>query len=193
MKKLFILVAIIMYCFMDIGFCADGFYVIPVGKSRYAIGDTGPAGGIVFYITPSSGGKHGLEAALSDQSSNAAWGCYGTVIAGADGTAVGTGAQNSLAILVGCGESGIAAKIAVSYAPNGISGWFLPSKNELNELYLNKGVVGGFADDFYWSSSQHTADPDHSDDSAELQHFNDGEMGLLQKSFMARVRAVRAF
>lgn len=38
----------------------------------YAIGDTGPAGGIVFYVT--EGGIHGLEAAQVDQG-YAPWGC----------------------------------------------------------------------------------------------------------------------
>ena len=30
--------------------------------------------------------------------------------------------------------------------------WRLPSKDELNLLYLNKDEIGGFADKFYWSS-----------------------------------------
>ena len=35
--------------------------------------------------------------------------------------------------------------------------WYLPSKHELNLLYLQKNVVGGFASDGYWSSSEFNA------------------------------------
>jgi hypothetical protein len=32
-------------------------------------------------------------------------------------------------------------------------GWRLPTRGELNVLYENKDVIGGFADDLYWSST----------------------------------------
>jgi hypothetical protein len=83
----------------------------------YALRDIGPAGGYIFYdkgsyyktdfriakaapdpgpITPPSDTWRYLEAALSDQSTGTEWGCYGVSISGADGTAVGKGAQNTL-------------------------------------------------------------------------------------------------
>ena len=117
----------------------------------YAIGDTGPAGGIVFYIIDN--GLSGLEAAPADQGT-APWGCFGIVIPGADGFVVGTGAQNTADILAGCNEAGIAADIADAFTLNGFADWFLPSKHELNLLFHQKAVVGGFARDWYWSSSE---------------------------------------
>ncbi len=33
------------------------------------------------------------------------------------------------------------------------NGWRLPTKDELNLMYLNKDKIGGFADDLYWSST----------------------------------------
>jgi hypothetical protein len=50
--------------------------------TTYAIGDTGPAGGIVFYIT--DGGLHGMEATPDDQHEGIGL-CFSGVIPGADG------------------------------------------------------------------------------------------------------------
>jgi hypothetical protein len=153
----------------------------------YAIGDTGPAGGIVFYVT--AGGAHGLEAAPND-SLSAQWGCYNIPVNGADGTAIGTGQQNTADILAaGCPESPIAAGVANTFI-NGSLGWFLPSKNELNELYLNRAIVGGFLSNLYWSSSEFDAD------FAWVKEFGSlGVPGISDKRTIIfnGVRAVRAF
>jgi hypothetical protein len=125
------------------GFCPD------------QIGSIGPGGGIIFHFT--EGGLHGLEAAPQD-SSAAPWGCYGTEITGADGTAVGTGAQNTTDILAGCSEANIAAQIVDNYILNGYTDWFLPSNDEWNLLYQQRAVVGGFNDiACYWSSTEANA------------------------------------
>ena len=34
-------------------------------------------------------------------------------------------------------------------------GWRLPTKDELNMLYKNKEEIGGFANNFYWSSTEY--------------------------------------
>lgn len=153
----------------------------------YSLGDIGPAGGIVFHVT--NGGLHGLEAAPEDQSSNAPWGCYGTLITGADGTAFGTGAQNTADILAGCSEANIAASIAHDYSLNGYNDWFLPSIDELIFLYQQKAVVGGFAgsSDYYWSSSEF--DGNYAWD----QRFLSGLPAFDNKGDPHRVRTVRAF
>ena len=153
----------------------------------FHIGDNGPAGGKVFYVTDATG-LHGLEAAPVDQSSVAAWGCYGATIAGADGTAVGTGAANTADIVAGCAEANTAAKIADAYALNGYTDWYLPSKDELNLLYQQKTVVGGFATLYYWSSSESNSIL------AWGQGFTNGTQGSYSKSYTSLpVRAVRAF
>ena len=160
-------------------------YGAPAWVHFYLLGDTGPAGGKVFYVTDA--GLHGLEAAPADQSSGVPWGCYGTTIAGADGNAVGTGAAKTAAIVAGCGEANTAAKIADAYALNGYTDWYLPSSDELNLLYQQKTVVGGFAGGNYWISSE--------TDSlyAWFQDFNDGFLGGSYKYEALSVRAVRAF
>ena len=88
----------------------------PAAGGPYQISSTGPAGGIVFYIT--NGGFNGLEAAPVDQSNGIIWGCYGIDIAGAYGTAVGTGNVNTAAIVNGCREPNFAAKVAADYTYN---------------------------------------------------------------------------
>jgi len=74
---------------------------------------------------------------------------------------------------------------------NGYSDWHLPSKEELNSVYVNlKQVgVGGFANNFYWSSTE------TNNNNAWPQYFNNGLQGYshLYKNYKCNVRAVRAF
>jgi hypothetical protein len=136
----------------------------------------------VFHVT--DGGLHGLEAATVDQVSTQ-WGCYGTLISGAINTAVGSGAHNTSAIISSCNEI-TAASVAAAYGP----GWYLPSKDELNLLYAQRvaGVVGGFASNYYWSSSQYNSF------NAWEQNFDYGfQYDSTSKVGSDGVRAVRAF
>lgn len=73
---------------------------------------------------------------------------------------------------------------------NGYSDWHLPSKEELNALYVNlkQFGVGGIADDYYWSSTKSY------DNNAWLQLFDNGSQnGGYGKGYECSVRAVRAF
>lgn len=67
------------------------------------------------------------------------------------------------------------------------SGWRLPTKDELNLLYQQKTVVGGFANDSYWSSTENNRNL------VGYQYFPDGNQDNASKSNTLRVRAVRAF
>ena len=142
-------------------------------------------GGIIFYIDGT--GQHGLIAATSNQSTSAAWGCYGTAITGADGTAIGTGAQNTIDIEVGCTTSGIAADIAANLVLNSYSDWFLPSKDELNKMFVNKTAIGGFTNNYYWSSSEASIN------NAWAQDFNTGGQYGNSRNVPSYVRAIRTF
>ena len=116
-------------------------------------------GGLIAYLDTLDG--TGLIAAPTDQGTSK-WGCYGTLISGADGTAIGTGSQNTADILAGCSETNIAAYLCDTLTLGGYNDWFLPSKDELNKLYenigqgnaLGLGNVGGFANPNYWSSTE---------------------------------------
>jgi len=164
--------------------CDDGSCASVVGDNYQ--------GGKIFWLDGNGGG---LIAAPSDQSSGAQWGCYGTVISGADGTAIGTGNQNTIDIEAGCTTSGTAADICANLTLGGYSDWFLPSIDELNKMYLNIGQgnalglgnIGGFAYTNYWSSTE--------DDSGNAwkQVFSSGIQYSFNKDFNYIVRAVRAF
>jgi len=66
-------------------------------------------------------------------------------------------------------------------------GWRVPNRDELNTLYQNKDKIGGFADYYYWSSSE------AGDNVAWDQDFDDGDQGYYYKSKAGYVRAIRAF
>ena len=161
-------------------------------NSALAIGDT-HQGGIVFYLDGNGGG---LITSPTDQSVET-WGCYGTLISGADGTAIGTGAQNTIDIEAGCTTPAIAADICANLTLNGYSDWFLPSFDELNEMYVRIGQgsetlfpflgnIGGFAETEYWSSSESGLD-------ALRIKFQDGWSGIASKYAPKKVHAIRAF
>lgn len=67
----------------------------------------------------------------------------------------------------------------------GYSNWRLPNKEELNELYEMKNIIGGFASDYYWSSSEYGSL------NAWFQLFTNGDRSYFYKYISARVRAVR--
>jgi len=149
-------------------------------------------GGIVAYILQAgdpgydANVPHGLIAAASDQGT-AQWGCYGTVIPGADGTAIGTGAQNTIDIMNGCSEVGRAARLCGDLVLGGYSDWYLPSKDELNKLYINRLAVGGFASNGYWSSTEIGVN------GAWYFNFTGGFANYGNKLSTYYVRAARAF
>lgn len=164
--------------------------------SIYHLRDTGPAGGLVFYDKGSYSGSPSwryLEAAAIDQTS-CIWGTRGTMIAGADSTAVGTGAQNTVDIVNGDPLSNTAADLCDSLNLGGYSDWFLPSQDELDSMYTNLCLfnMGGFNlgttwRDYYWSSTECYSDGSY------VQRFSDGDQTYGDKNGTFLVRAVRAF
>lgn len=140
-------------------------------------------GGIVFYTEPS--GEHGLIAAQADQG-NAQWGCYGETL-GAMYSEIGTGKSNTDQIVYYCPDPGIAARVCKDLVLNGYDDWFLPSRDELNEMYLHKDVIGGFTDNSYWSSTEYNRLNGYQ------QSFYTGGQGWSSKRSLFYIRPVRSF
>ena len=99
---------------------------------------------------------------------------------------------------VAIGDDGdlYAARLCAELQRGGYGDWFLPSKDELNQMYLKIGEgapapntnIGGFAADYYWSSTEFDSDD------AWRQLFSSGPQYNSNKTNGAnRVRAVRAF
>ena len=161
----------------------------------YTIGQAALGGTIAYILQSGDPGydsnlQQGLVATVADISTGAQWGCTGTAISGADGTAIGTGNQNTIDIMAGCATAGIAARLCGDLVEGGYSDWYLPSQNELNKLYLNRVAIGGFADVVYWSSTEYITIPNLS---AWLQDFSDGTQATTTKSITFYVRAIRSF
>lgn len=214
LKKLIIallIVSMAMFCFVS---CDDDDSSSET-ETTYAVGDTGPAGGIVFYDKGSySDGWRYLEAAPADASGYYIFGYYrpsGTNYyvndsttydaSNCTGTAIGTGSSNTELLVNKMGsaayssysgsgtEANYAAKLCSDLSYGGYDDWFLPSKDELAQMYAQKDIIGGFDDANYWSSSEANNTADY----AWGQNFNDGNQNAHYRSNIRRVRPLRAF
>jgi len=178
-----------------------------------AIGDTGPGGGIIFYVADGGGtparnpisvqaGPAGewsaytayyLEVWTTDEIASD-WGSNGAVIAGVttftnetvpDALLLGNGRKDTWLIVTYLGESvsNRAAQRCVNATHGGKNDWFLPSLGELKEL---KGKANMPSTGYYWSSSQ------YDEDYAWFQGMA-GSAGAGYGNGDYYVRAIRAF
>jgi hypothetical protein len=170
-------------------------WTTPAATGRHYIGES-YGGGIVFYVYDN--GQHGLIATRGNQSIGIQWynGTYR--LTGTTGDGLNAGAMNTAMIVatqMDDNETGnFAAKVCADYSNNSnevenvpYGDWYLPSFYELNLLYLQKGLVGGFANAFYWSSTEFV------NGGALAVNFDNGLFNGVNKFFPAYVRAVRAF
>jgi hypothetical protein len=188
----------------------------------YEIGDTGPGGGIVFYVT--AGGSRGLEAAQNDLIGAVTWdidGVQTVLLSFADG--IGAGALNT-ALIVSANPADLTPTAAGAvddwvYRHNGVDvdDWYLPSVGELRLMWANladfnddgeflgandSGSRGGFVRARYWSSNE---EPRWMSPQGALGYlypagflahvvdFTTGELQYWPKGDSAVVRPIRAF
>lgn len=144
-------------------------------------------GGTIFYID--STGLHGLIVANSDQTTSP-WGCATTSIVGTLSDN-GKGNDNTNLITAGCSDANAAARICSNLVLNGQSDWFLPSKDELNLLFLNKTASMNLNSGSYWSSTESNVPT--ATNEAFYQNFSNGTVSTFIKNANYRVRAIRTF
>jgi hypothetical protein len=163
--------------------------VIPFGMMNTAIltpafvGDFRD-GGVVFYVDPNDN-AHGLVCSINDFNNgqeNTWWNGSSLILVSGTETGVGTGKANTDKIIDAMVSAGFnnlnyenpagyfsyAAGIARSYSYGGYTDWFLPSKDELYQLFLNRvavsntlttiagaGVFPSGSNYNYWTSSEY--------------------------------------
>ena len=197
------------------------------GTTLCAVGVQGPGGGTVFYVDTE--GRYSdfdyLEVAPADASSGVKWSTT-TALCGllADEScqvaflttsgealnhvAIGTGRAATAAIIArhdagAVSKNDYAAGVADAYTTPTATDWFLPSRDELNELCKyarNTGQAAGggtfcmggtlrngFSAQAYWSSSEFVQNVGF------YWNFGEGISGSAYKGFTAYVRPVRAF
>ena len=137
--------------------------LISVGAEKDSLYGKTYQGGLIFYLDDldSIPGIKGLVAAPSDQSAGSEWGCNGIDLQipnvgfppSGPGAEIGDGATNTVGIDTAmCSMSGDAAVICTNLDLSSFDDWFLPSIDELNEIYL-KNWSGS-----QWSKSKILAD-----------------------------------
>jgi hypothetical protein len=163
-----------------------------VGVTTHVIGES-YGGGIVFFVY--DGGQHGLIAATADQSTGIRWygGSNTNTRARADG--IGAGLKNTTIIIANQGPvdgNAFAATVCNEYSVtvDGVTygDWYLPSKYELNLLYMERATVGGFANNSYWSSTE-----GDNNNAWEQRVPNGNQTNNNKAGTRSNVRAVRAF
>jgi len=164
----------------------------------YKIGDTGPAGGFIFYDKGNSrDGWRYLEAAPQNTEAKAKWSHErDSIDAVIKQRSLGLGKQNTQKIMEVFNNKGggfdTAARVCTDLVVNGFDDWFLPSFDELNWMYgnLHKKGLGGFKNEryaYYWSSTQ-----DYSMTACVID-FSDGRQTTTDVLYAQYVRAVRRF
>jgi len=168
---------------------------------HYTLGSTGPSGGYVFYDKGSyTNGWRYMEATHENKEwVLKPWGGYGTIVMGTE-DAVGTGEANTIKIISAYGSvepyeasddyaARLCSDLVVSNGGIDYDDWFLPSIDEMDQMYINlyEEVIGGFTDKGYWSSTE------KSNIDSRILSFKLGSKGFGPKYNSLSVRAARSF
>ena len=161
------------------------------------IGDS-YGGGIVFYILKSSDQGYlsnkcqGLIASLADQSRSYAYSPQSLFCSNT--WEIGSGNSNTNNIVTANSGLNTSALLCADLIENGFSDWYLPSKAELRELYIQRNIVGGFTNKLYWSSTEQTNSTVYGMCFGDINStYVSGSVWATNKPSPSAVRAIRSF
>ncbi|MCH8555360.1 MAG: DUF1566 domain-containing protein [Schleiferiaceae bacterium] len=120
----------------------------------------------------------------TDNASQVAWGCVGTVTGAIDDW---DGATNTATIVQTC-TGATAAGVCDALNAFGFSDWYLPANNQLQCLRDEVNTIGGFVTGSYWSSTEGAG---IFSANARQRNFPTGSSGISSKSNTHNVRCVR--
>jgi hypothetical protein len=203
-------------CRLNVNIAADSSYAFATSSQVsfsvvYQVGDVGPGGGKIF-MTPSTGANTTnsyFESALSGWNGEATdtlstWCSFSNQYVGSTGvapqlTSIGSGHANTNAMVAAGKCTSGAASTARSYAGGGLSDWYLPSLEELQQMYAQQATIGGFnlmteagtsrTTTTYWSSSEDGSQNFYARSWSFLTNGNDN----WSKSLKFGVRPIRSF
>ncbi|MDG1776080.1 MAG: hypothetical protein P8H33_01695 [Crocinitomicaceae bacterium] len=204
MKKVLFLMLLLYFCIINLSIQAQ------------SIGDF-YQGGVIFYTYPSGGGlivdiedlsnPHPPGGTTPLDSLLSRWGGYSDFVAGTSNDSIGAGeinTQNFMTFYPDLNGS-YAVHQCVNSSRGGYNDWFLPSRNELLEIFNHKSLIDSIAllngghtfDEFaslypYWSSSQTPSLIDFR--YAYVVYSSQPAFDLLRSKILEyKVRAIRSF
>ncbi len=171
---------------------ADGTLSLITTGITYSVGDFAQ-GGVVYEVY--GDGQHGKVVSVHDVV-DVGWSNVATAEIGLSARDTFNGAGNTLAIIMQDGHSQSAAKLCADLAYAGYDDWYLPARDELEQIYLSKASIdqtstlfGGIPlqNAFYWTSTE------HSSTQARILDMGSGNSGVSNKANPIRMRAIRTF
>ena len=188
------------------------FKLIYSNNQAQSIGDF-YQGGVIFYLDSFGGGlvvdivdlsnQNPVGGTTSLDSLLSRWGNYSTHVPGTSSPTIGSGLNNSQNFINLYNSGNFAVHQCVNSNNQGYNDWYLPSKNELEEIFTHRVLIDSVAlyngghlfDDFaplypYWSS---TESPSTTDFRYSYAVYSSNFSLLRGKILEYKVRAVRSF